>query len=180
MYVLKKYGVATKLVFPLYTFGTTDYATTIAAIASGDAKIMKDEGSWNAITSDSGLFVSEGEGFWSVNLTTTEMEFATGALKIVDQTGTKLWEDQSIVMDTYGHASAEHGMDLDLAQGKHIIETQGSYTEQQALSLILSMLAGRSSGSGLTFKTPDNVATRAVFTVDGSKNRDSVTLTPSS
>lgn len=105
MYVLKKYGVTTKIVFPLIDFGATDYEGTPVTIATGDCKIMKNEGAWANTDND---FVDEGEGYYSVVLTATEMEFATGVVKIVDQTGTKEWDDQSIVIDTYGHASAEH------------------------------------------------------------------------
>ena len=62
--------------------------------------------------------------------------------------------------------------------GSTVVETAGSYTTQQALSIILAAVAGRTSGSGLTFKTPDNSATRIVATVDTSNNRTGITLTP--
>jgi len=61
-----------------------------------------------------------------------------------------------------------------------IVETQGSITFQQAMSIVLAALAGETTGLGLTFKTPDGVATRIVATVDGTDNRTSITLTPSS
>lgn len=60
-----------------------------------------------------------------------------------------------------------------------VVETEGSYTLQQALSIVLAAVAGRSANSGLTFKTPNNAADRIVAAVDGSNNRTAMTLTPS-
>lgn len=61
-----------------------------------------------------------------------------------------------------------------------VIESAGSYTAQQALSIILAAVAGQTASSGATFKTPDGSLTRIAGTVDGSNNRTAVTLTPSS
>ena len=61
-----------------------------------------------------------------------------------------------------------------------VVETQGSYTVQQVLSVILAVLAGETSGGGTTISTPDGVATRVAATVDASNNRTAMTLTPSS
>lgn len=61
-----------------------------------------------------------------------------------------------------------------------VIETQGSYTVQQALSIILAVLAGETSGGGVTISTPNGVSTRVSATVDASNNRTAMTLTPSS
>lgn len=60
-----------------------------------------------------------------------------------------------------------------------ICESEGSYTAQQILSILLSFAAGRTSGNGLTFKTPNDAATRIVGTVDVNDNRTAITLTPS-
>lgn len=61
-----------------------------------------------------------------------------------------------------------------------VVESAGSITLQQAISVILAAVAGRTTGGGLTFKTPDNSATRITAVTDGSKNRTSITLNPSS
>lgn len=60
-----------------------------------------------------------------------------------------------------------------------VVETAGSYTAQQAMSLVLAVLAGQSTGGGLTFKTPNGASTRVVATVDVSQNRTGITATPS-
>ena len=56
---------------------------------------------------------------------------------------------------------------------------EGTITESQALKLILSSLAGRSSGGGIasiTFRDTANSVNRIVATVDSSGNRTAVTL----
>lgn len=58
-----------------------------------------------------------------------------------------------------------------------VVETQGSITLQQALSLILAACAGRTSGG--TFKTINNGADRLVVSYTGN-DRTGVTPTPSS
>jgi hypothetical protein len=60
-----------------------------------------------------------------------------------------------------------------------VIETQGSYTIQQTLSILLSVLAGVTSSNGAVFKSPNGVSTRVTATPDGSNNRTSMTLVPS-
>lgn len=61
-----------------------------------------------------------------------------------------------------------------------VVESQGSYTAQQAMSVILSALAGVTSSGGAVLESPDGVATRISATIDGSNNRTAMTLTPSS
>lgn len=60
-----------------------------------------------------------------------------------------------------------------------IVETEGSYTWREVLSVLLSACAGRTTDSGLTFKTPNNNATRIAATVNSSDERTAITLTPS-
>ena len=59
------------------------------------------------------------------------------------------------------------------------IETQGSITVQKALSTILSSSAGVTADGGATFKTPDGTATRIAATLNASKERTAIILTPS-
>lgn len=102
---LRQYGVATTLYFPLVDKGATDFEATPVTIASGDCQISKDGGAFANTTTAS--FVHEGGGIYSIPLTATEMQCRVAVIKIVDQTGTKEWEDQAIVVTTCNHASAE-------------------------------------------------------------------------
>ncbi|MEW8120075.1 MAG: hypothetical protein AB2792_23185 [Candidatus Thiodiazotropha sp.] len=61
-----------------------------------------------------------------------------------------------------------------------VCESQGSYTAQQVMSILLSVLAGRTSSGGDIFSTPNGGAQRVVATTDASNNRTAMTLTPSS
>ena len=102
---LRQYGVATTLYFPLIDKGATDFESTPVTIASGDCKISKDGGAFANTTTAS--FSHVAGGIYSIPLTATEMQAKVIVVKIVDQTGTKEWEDQAIVITTCNHASAE-------------------------------------------------------------------------
>ncbi len=102
---LRQYGVATTLYFPLVDKGFTDFEGTPVTIASGDCKISKDGGAFANTTTAS--FVDETGGIYSIPLTATEMQAKQIVVKIVDQTATKEWEDQCIIITTVNHASAE-------------------------------------------------------------------------
>lgn len=60
-----------------------------------------------------------------------------------------------------------------------VVETEGSYTVRQVLSIVLAVLAGQSASGGATLKTPNGVATRVAATINGSNERTAMTLTPS-
>jgi VCBS repeat-containing protein len=60
-----------------------------------------------------------------------------------------------------------------------ILETQGSYTHGQMMSLMFAALCGQTASGGTTLKTPDGVSTRIAATTDGSNNRTAMILTPS-
>lgn len=102
---LRRYGVATTVFFPLIDKGATDFEATPVTIASGDCKISKDGGAFANTTTAS--FSHVAGGIYSIPLTATEMQAKQIILKIVDQTGTKEWEDQCIIITTCANASAE-------------------------------------------------------------------------
>lgn len=82
-------------------------------------------------------------------------------------------------------AQADSGLLLDYGTinneaEKQIVETAGNITVQQALSVILAIVAGETTSGGTTFRTPDGTAVRVVATVDASNNRTSISITPAS
>lgn len=103
---LRKYGVETKIDFELYEIDGVDLRVD-ATDAGSDCNIMKDEGAEATCTND---FVDEGRGY-SITLTATEMQAARIVLYIIDS-ATKVWLDKVIIIETYGHASAMHAVDL--------------------------------------------------------------------
>lgn len=60
-----------------------------------------------------------------------------------------------------------------------VCEAQGGYTAKQILSVLLSVVAGRTTNGGATFSTPDGVAQRVAATLDASNNRTGMAVTPS-
>lgn len=107
---LRKYGAAATIPFDLFEVDGVDLRVD-GVHAAGDTTIMKDEG---APANTGSGFVDEGE-VYSLALTATEMQAARIVIKIVDQTATKVWLDKTIIIETYGHASAQHAFDLDTA-----------------------------------------------------------------
>jgi hypothetical protein len=61
-----------------------------------------------------------------------------------------------------------------------VCETNGSYTAQQIMSIVLAVLAGETNTNGTVFRDPGDNADRVVSTLDASNNRTNMSLTPSS
>ncbi len=110
MEVLRKYGVATTILFPLVDAGAIDFESTPVSFVAADTQISKNEA---AFANTGSTPAHEGNGMYSLALTATEMQAARIVITVIDQTSPKLWEDQAIIIDTYGNASAEHAFDLD-------------------------------------------------------------------
>lgn len=75
--------------------------------------------------------------------------------------------------------AVDAGTELAAAVKATVVEAQGNYTLQQALSVILAVLAGQTADNGATLKTPNGAATRVTATIDENNNRTAITLAPS-
>jgi hypothetical protein len=175
MELLRKYGVATTVYFPLVDFGATDFESTPVTFASGDTQISKDGGAFANTGSNP---AHEGNGIYSLALTATEMQAGVVAVTVIDQTATKLWEDQAIVVATYGNASAEHAFDLDTAtQDVNMAQISGSSTaadnlEASTLGIVsgaaqTGTLSTTQMTTDLTEATDDHYNGRAVIWTSG-------------
>lgn len=102
----RKYGVQTTIPFELFEVDGVDFRVD-AADGGSDCSISKDEGAEATCTND---FSDEGTGY-SLVISATEMEAARIKVYIIDQSGTKVWLDKSLTIETYGHASAQHAID---------------------------------------------------------------------
>jgi len=107
---LRKYNQATTINFNLFDLDGVDM-NVAATFAAGDVKIMKDE----AAEANTGSTPVDEGSTYSLALTATEMSAARIVITLIDQTATKVWLDTSIVIETYGNASASHAFDLDTA-----------------------------------------------------------------
>ncbi len=112
MIIQRKYGTATTIVFPMVKRGVVDLAVTADwTPATGDSKISKDEG---ATANTTNLPAIASGTSWKLALTATEMQAARITIQIVDS-ATKAVEDQFIIIETYGNASAQSPVDYDNA-----------------------------------------------------------------
>ena len=112
MFFLAKYGVQTSFRFAVIKSSSSDLAATGDwTPATGDTKISKDGG--NVANTSNNPFAVGGTGsvLWSITLTAAELQAAEVVIQIVDS-ATKAIEDQTLVIYTYGHASAKIQADL--------------------------------------------------------------------
>lgn len=113
MELLRKYGVPCDVYFPLVKADAQDFATSSDYThASGDVKISQDGGAAATATNAPSAITMGHGAMWKLTLTATEMEAALIMVTIIDG-ATKAVEDQAILLSTYGHASAQHTLDLD-------------------------------------------------------------------
>lgn len=131
------YGTAATIDFNL--FNTTGTALkTDAAYASGDVKIMKDEGAEANVTTG---FTDEGQGY-SQPLSATEAEARRIVLYIVDQTS-PVWLDRVCTITTYGSkatAGAAGTITLDTGESA----TDDIYNDTTAIEIIEGTGKGQS------------------------------------
>lgn len=106
---LRKYGVEATIDFDLYEVDGVDLRVD-AASATGDINLVRDGAVEEQLDADA--FVDEGRSY-SLVLSAAEMNAARIIVYIVDQSGTKVWLDKALIVETYGNASAQHALDLD-------------------------------------------------------------------
>ncbi len=137
---LRKYGVETTIPFTLFEVGGVDFRVDAVA-TTADTTVSIDEG---AATSVGNLFVDRGTGY-SITLTAGTLTGARMVVYFVDS-ATKVWLDDSIVIETYGDPSAMHAFDLDTAS---VAQTGDSFARIGA------------TGSGLTSVAQASLVTAA-------------------
>jgi len=106
MEVTRTFGTVATIQFPLIDGGTADFESTPVTFASGDTQIRIDNGSFANTGSNP---VHRGNGTYSLALTVAEMSGTILTVTIIDQTATKAWEDQSVIISTLLGAWAEGG-----------------------------------------------------------------------
>lgn len=88
---------------------------------------------------------------------------------------------EAIAADAIGASelAADAATEIAAAIKALVIETNGSVTFGQAMSVMLAVLSGITANGGNTFKDPSGTSTRVTATTDGSNNRTAMSLTPS-
>jgi hypothetical protein len=111
-----KYNTAFTFEFPVIKRGVVDFAASGDwSPATGDTKISKDGGNVANTSNNPSAVGGTGSILWTLTLTSTEMQAARVVIQIVDS-ATKAVEDQSIIILTYGNASAHFVEDRSIAK----------------------------------------------------------------
>ena len=111
--ILRKYatGTGADIYIPIIKAGVLDFAVSGDwTPAASDVKVSKDGGTDTNI----GTLPVFTNGSWKFVFTDAELTAAFIVVKVVDA-ATKAVEDQTIIIETYGNASAQHAFDLDTA-----------------------------------------------------------------
>ena len=153
--ILGKYNQAKTVYFDLFQVDGIDFEPA-ATFAAGDVTIMKDEG---AEANTTNLPTDEGQGY-SLVLTASEMSAARIKIYIVDQTGTKVWLDTSVHVETYGNASAEHAFDLDTASTAQTADHTAGIAD---IPTVAEFNARTLAAAG--YATPTNITAGTITTV---------------
>lgn len=115
MELLRLYGTQTDIYFPLIKAASANFAVSgDYTHASGDVKVSKDGGAAATATNSPSAITMGNGAMWKLTLTATEMQAALIMVTIIDAS-TKAVEDQAILINTYGNASAQHEFNLDVA-----------------------------------------------------------------
>lgn len=103
----RQYGVACDIDgVVLITRGAVDFKSN-PTLASGDVKVEKDGGAAANITTLPAATPASGISV-RVSLSATEMQAKRIVVRFVDQTASKEWEDQEIIIETEGSPDAQH------------------------------------------------------------------------
>jgi hypothetical protein len=125
--ILRKYGTGAgaDLYIPIVKAGSIDFAASGDwTPAGGDVKVSKDGGAQANI----GTLPTYTNGAWKFVFTNAELACAFLTVMVVDA-ATKAVEDQAILIETYGHVSAQHAFDLDKAtQDVNVTQISGDGT----------------------------------------------------
>lgn len=108
MEIWRERNQATVVYFPLIDRGTLDFESTPVTFVAADTQFSVDGAAFGNTTNTP---VHEGNGIYSLTLVAAEVNGQSTSITVIDA-ATKLWEDQAIIISTYGDASAEHAVNL--------------------------------------------------------------------
>ena len=102
----RKYGTAATVATPLITFSLTSFhnSLTTTIFAAGDVKIAKDYGDFTNTATLPTVAASGNQVVLS--LTATELQAAHIDIQFIDQTATKVWEDNQVMIETFANTTA--------------------------------------------------------------------------
>lgn len=164
--MLRKYGTATvagtHLRVPMIVAGAVDFAADGDwTPEAGDVKVSKDGGEQVNI----GTLPTYVNGAWQIQLTAAELQAKQLEITVVDSAA-KAVEDQCILVETFGHASAMYAGDpfneataarmTTLTTGVKVADVDG-LTFESVMELLLAVIAGETEidGDDVIYKKRD-------------------------
>ena len=185
MAFLSKYGVARHIYIAIPKAGSANHAVNADwTPAAGDVKISKDGGAAANVTNLPTAIAMGNSTIWDFSITATEMQAAQIMVTVADS-ATKAVDDTGFIIETYGHASGQHTMDLaqnyDFATGTiamtEAYAAKGSApSAAQILFEIRALLAEKAVASTtLTAKKIDGSTTAATYTLNSATAPTSIT-----
>lgn len=147
---MRKYDAAATIDgIPLIANGATNFQIN-PTLATGDVKISKDGG---ALTNIATLPVvtPASSALVRVTFSATEMQAARIVVLFDDAAGAE-WEDQIVIVETYGNASAQHEIDIDVASlDANIVSVTGSTARASNLAKsLIAMVCGTAATGTLS------------------------------
>ena len=109
---LRRYATTTTLNFPLVSFNSVSFTST-ASLTTADMKLSLNEGAFTTVGT---AIVNEGSFGYSYACTTADLTAARVMMIIKHTAATVVFEDQCILVETYGNTAAQHTWDFSLAQ----------------------------------------------------------------
>lgn len=109
MELLRKFNEPTVVYFPLPTYGSGDFNAVPPAFTGGDVKYCQDGSSYGNTTN---LPSHLGNGTFSLELLSNELR-ASGIILVIQDSPPKVWEDQCILISTFGSVSGRYDFDFD-------------------------------------------------------------------
>jgi len=166
MEVWRSYGATATILFPLIDFGAQDFESTPVTFAAGDTQISKDEGAFANTPNNP---AHEGNGMYSLVLTQNEMTAARIMITVIDQTSPKAWEDQAVIISTYGDSSAQHTLTAwaDVLLGRDVDNVEAAAAVHSLAGVILRAMSRVDASGGaniITYRTNGSTtfATQAI------------------
>jgi hypothetical protein len=168
-----------------YTNGTTPAPVNVTqfggangTFASGRPEVNTTHFSGTANSATGGVphvDVIQWRGVQPNNIATGRLDVTVGAMQ------TDVLDANAVAANSIDASALASDAVTEIAAGLKalVIETNGSVTLGQAMSIVLAICAGVTSNGGNTFKDPSGTTTRVTGTTDGSNNRTAVTLSPS-
>ena len=155
--------------------GGSDYAINPTILAA-DVKLSQDGG---PLFSPDTIPVATPSGSSMIRATFTPSEMTCKRLivRFVNQSVPKLWEDQELIIETFGHEDAQRDIAGEVLNKIDGVET--GLTLKQALRACVAILSGAVSGYPAgpgVFKAPDQTTPRVTIVNDVNGNRIVVSL----